>query len=314
MEKYHSLLFFLILFLQFSFSTTTGIMNKLIRRTQGNIVVDKLDTQSFYFTGAGIYFWWQAGAAKYIQRNCDCQNQMYPIIGASAGSLTATMLLSGCDFDKAANEALLLAYDQGVFDRKAGLVGILGNLVYQWLDKMIPDEVSPQDLANLYISLTPLTRPPYLVSNFSGKVDVIDACMASCHLPIIMDGKPTNNYRGDIVLDGSFWYFITKNRFNSLPIPENVKLDDICWVDYCDDDLFLQQITGNIIETVAPSKIGEMMEMGYNYMKREHQYGRLPRAKYSKPSFVLSSEGRLPMMPEFLSSMKLSIDKRGLAF
>jgi hypothetical protein len=42
-----------------------------------------------YFTGAGMYFWWQAGAAKYIQQNCDLSNM--PVIGASAGSLTATV-------------------------------------------------------------------------------------------------------------------------------------------------------------------------------------------------------------------------------
>ena len=46
---------------------------------------------SIYFSGAGVYFWWQAGAAKYIQDYCDIAD--VKCYGASAGSITASLLL-----------------------------------------------------------------------------------------------------------------------------------------------------------------------------------------------------------------------------
>lgn len=36
-----------------------------------------------YFSGAGIYFWWQMGAAKYMKENCKPELlKSVPIIGA----------------------------------------------------------------------------------------------------------------------------------------------------------------------------------------------------------------------------------------
>jgi hypothetical protein len=78
--------------------------------------------KALYFTGAGMYFWWQAGAAKYIQENCEYSNM--PMIGASAGSLTSTLLLSNVDFTQAAEAALKIGKRFNVYGRKAGLAGI----------------------------------------------------------------------------------------------------------------------------------------------------------------------------------------------
>lgn len=96
-----------------------------------------------YFTGAGVYFWWQAGdfttytwtmyrvlferldgigAAKYIQSNYDYKN--LNMVGASAGSLTALLLICGCDFDRGAKVALNIARKYGVYERKTGMLSI----------------------------------------------------------------------------------------------------------------------------------------------------------------------------------------------
>ena len=60
-----------------------------------------------------------------------------PIVGASAGSLTATMLLTGVDFEHAKNVAVRLAKESKVHER-GNLVGILGQLLRQWLEEIIP--------------------------------------------------------------------------------------------------------------------------------------------------------------------------------
>jgi len=146
----------------------------------------------------------------------------------------------------------------------------------------IISDINVDRLANLYIALTPLTKSPKLVKDFKDKKDLIDCCMASCHLPVLLDGSVLTNYRGEGVMDGSFWYFITKNRFTGLPLIENCQ--NYFWIDYGDDSKFMKSITGNIIELVDEAKLDNMMKMGYNFMKREHAKGNLPFSSSPRPT------------------------------
>lgn len=244
--------------------------------------------QACYFSGAGLYFWWQLGAAQYLKENCNYLE--YPIMaGASAGSITSTLLLSGVELRSVPNVAIKLAMDSGVMKRKTGLAGVLGLLVRQWLEEVIPDDVDMNRFKNLQIALTPMVgsnMTPKLVSNFIDKDDLINAILASCHIPVFLDGKPYTNYRGEQVMDGSFWYFVTKNRINGMPLPKGVPTSKIFWVDYVDDEDFMQTVSGNFLEMISPDGLLDMVESGYNYMKREHYYGNLPYAKIEKPTFV----------------------------
>ena len=79
--------------------------------------------QCCYFTGAGIYFFWQLGCAQYMKENCDIK-QLPMITGASAGSLTATFLLAGTDLKFATEKALELAEASKIYERKSGLAGM----------------------------------------------------------------------------------------------------------------------------------------------------------------------------------------------
>jgi hypothetical protein len=74
--------------------------------------------ENLYFTGAGIYFWWQAGCAKYIQEIYDISD--IKVIGASAGSLTGSLLLNGCNFENALKTAFEIADEYKVYGRKTG--------------------------------------------------------------------------------------------------------------------------------------------------------------------------------------------------
>lgn len=235
--------------------------------------------KALYFSGAGIYFWWQAGAARYIQEHCDYSRMS--VIGASAGSISAALLLSNADFSKTLDAALAIGERAGVYERKNGLAGIWGSLVKEWLEEILPDDVTEDMYSNLQIAVTPASINTHkLISGFKGKADIIEACLASCHVPLFLDGRPTTNFRGENVLDGSFWYFVTKNRLSGMPIPPNLKPSEIFWIDYCDDADFMQSISGNILGLVSPDRVAAMMDDGYNFMKREHYAGRLPKAKY----------------------------------
>lgn len=246
--------------------------------------------KALYFSGAGIYFWWQAGCAVYLREHCDISQ--FPIIGASAGSISAALLLSNTDFNEAANVAIRIGQDAGVYERKAGLAGIWGALVKQWLEEMIPDTVTAKNFEKLQVAVTTLkTSKPKLISDFpQGKADVIEALLASCHVPLFLDGRPSTMFRGEQTLDGSFWYFVLKDRVSGLPMPDEIAPDEIFWIDYCDDEEFMERISGNILELITPQRLLEMVDEGYNYMKREHYYGRLPMARLKKPNFVYKSD------------------------
>jgi hypothetical protein len=216
---------------------------------------------ALYCSGAGVYFWWQLGAAQYLKENCDMSLiKSIPTIGASAGAITSTFLLSEANFETLPHVAIALAKEVGLYDRSSGLAGIWGDILRKWLEITIPQKIDPQALANLYIALTPALSYPKLVSSFDNRSELIEAIMASCHIPLFLDGKPFTEFRGESVIDGSFWYFVTKNRFTGLPLPADVPHKDIYWVDYCDDEVFMGEVSGNFMELVQPNDMFNMIE------------------------------------------------------
>ena len=262
--------------------------------------------ESFYFSGAGIYFWWQLGAAKYLKEHCD-MNMMrsVPCVGASAGSVTASLLLSNADLNNLPELALDIANRWQVYEKDKGLHGIWGRILDEFLQHAIPDNVDPiRDLSNLQIAHTPLHKQfgvkvplpgvPKLVNNFIDKKDLIAAIKGSCHIPVLFDGKAVAQYHDEDVLDGSFYYFVTKNRFTGHPLPKHVEKDDIFWIDYCDDAEFMNSISGNFIELVEPADIYGMVSRGYEYMQQEHEQNRIPYPRYPtglmKNSFQCGSD------------------------
>jgi hypothetical protein len=248
--------------------------------------------EAIYFTGAGVYFFWQVGAAKYLLENSS--KSMPQIVGASAGSLTGLMLLTGVDFDHAVEVALEKAEEKEVFTKPSGLRGELTGLLRDWMEAVLPRDIPSEVLDQLSIALTPpptnpfKSEPPTLESGFTCREDVIDACLASCHIPWYSNGDPMESYRGTDFIDGSFWYFVTKNRFTGLPLPE-CDPEEILWVDYGDDPDFMASIgKESFLSSHSPSKVRRMVEYGYNYMKRAHHEGRLPCAGTDKPLEVPS--------------------------
>jgi hypothetical protein len=245
------------------------------------LVPSRQQLECIYFSGAGIYFWWQAGCAKYIRQYCDIEE--VPIIGASAGSLTSSLLLSGVDFDYAADTAIELANQFGVYNDKKSFV-FWGPILRNWLEKILPNDISASQLNQLQVAITPASPfvSPKLVSGFVDKEDLIECLLASCHVPLLLDGKPFTEYRGEKYLDGSFWYFVTKDRFTGLPLPVKTDPKNVFWVDYCDDEAFMASISGFILETISPTSMLDMMASGYKYMETEHYEGRLPMARYPR--------------------------------
>jgi len=259
-----------------------------------------------YFTGAGIYYYWQAGAAKYMQENCDLSS--IPIIGASAGALTSTLLLSGADFDEATLAAISVAEEYEIFSSKNGLAGIWSVLIREWLDRVIPEDINIDKFSNMQISVTPVLpfRKTTLITDFYNRADLIDACLASCHIPFFLDGNAYTMYRNEPVVDGSFFYFVTKDRSTSLPLPPGITAPDVFWVDYGDDEEFMSSISGNFVQLITPDDAFKMMNQGYDFMKREHREGRLPMARFAEQTVVTNLVSKALTFPRKINRMMVT--------
>jgi hypothetical protein len=228
----------------------------------------------------GIYFWWQAGASKYLQENCPGLRDMQ-VVGSSAGSLAATILMTGGDFDKAADYAIYQTTREGLWDKPTGLAFVWGAIVREWLNEIVPDIIDYKKLANLHLTATPanLFLPPTLLNNFESKKELIDACMASCHVPFFLDGKPVAKYRNEPYIDGSFWPFVGQNViYPNPPYPAEYHASEIYYIDWTRDKAFLErQSEITFVSLITPDGLRNMMRSGYAFMKKEFESGEVPR-------------------------------------
>ena len=94
-------------------------------------------TQLLKFDGGGIFYWYQAGACKYMQEAGFSSEAELSILGTSAGSLSATMLLVQSDFDAAAELAISQCERENLFEKPTGLAFRWGSIIEEWLEEMI---------------------------------------------------------------------------------------------------------------------------------------------------------------------------------
>ena len=188
------------------------------------------------------------------------------------------------DFNRSIDFAIELADKAKLYDRKAELALVWGPLIREWLHEVIPDTIEQNAVAGLHVTITPAfpIKHPKLVSNFENKEDVINAVMASVHVPLFLDGKPWTRYRGEIVLDGSFWWFVTRD-FNqrTCPLPSDVSPEELFIVDWREDmphreKLRREILGGPAFRVLKPNFVYEMVEAGYQFMKTQHNQGKLP--------------------------------------
>jgi hypothetical protein len=266
-------------------SSTSGILPKV---------------KIIHFHGGGIFFWWQAGAAKYLLEQGVLNDSSIEFVGGSAGSIAVSCILANVDFHHAASVATNSVSELNLWESPTGLFGIWGNLVNDFLNELIlPANLTEKDLSRVHIAVTPrfIFSGTRHISNFQSKEDLIDAVMTSIHIPFFMDGNAWRTFRGNHFIDGSFWQFLFKikphlpeaitNRFLapqekiSLVVEEDVKNETEVFasdensvlsfeIDYRNDKI-LQEFSRNIhvVKLIKPEICLQMLELGYQYMERE---------------------------------------------
>jgi len=247
---------------------------------------------SLSFTGGGIYYWWQSGFARYLLEHGFAkyqQTQGIVVKGTSAGALTATMLVTKCDFEKAAAVAIALSEREGVFEKPLGLAFVWGDIVREWLDLCIEDDKASEHAfysnsrqrGVLEITATPVVvpfAPKQVIIRPRSKIDAIAACMASVHIPFFLDGKPNAIYDGKAYVDGSFWQFVLgANSDYFLNKEKGVDDDNPCVVDWTKDlDFYQTTKLASFLSLVSPQGLRDMMDAGYCYCAKLHARGEVP--------------------------------------
>jgi predicted acylesterase/phospholipase RssA len=192
------------------------------------------------------------------------------LIGASAGALTTALFHSEADFERSLSLAHQYVDDLNLVSNPSGLAGIWGGIIRNWLEELIPPISDSKQLHNVHIIVTPVTFPfqPKLLSNLQNKQELIDACMASAHLPFFMDGKFSTQFNGQSYIDGSIWSYFT----DDIVLPPTTS--NVYAVDFRRDSEFRNYCPapGKLISKETAL---DMMNSGYKFMSKEHHSGRL---------------------------------------
>ncbi|KAJ1445640.1 hypothetical protein M885DRAFT_414770, partial [Pelagophyceae sp. CCMP2097] len=156
------------------------------------------------FTGGGIFFWWQAG---WVSARPGVEQAR--MVGMSAGALTAVLAKCGVGVEESLRVALEICDRYGVFRRPLGLLGCWGAIIRDWLDAVLPADAHVRCAGEVTIVVTawePFRWPPLrrlCVADFGDRAELIDACMASAHIPWFINGRFFATFRGRRCLDGS---------------------------------------------------------------------------------------------------------------
>lgn len=98
--------------------------------------------------------------------------------------------------DRVLSHAYALSHKYDLWDRPQSIVGVLSSLVEEWLHDLLPDNAHEICRGRVTIVVTTLPDMRQMgISDFHSKQDLINAIMASSHVPLVLDLKVTRPCR-----------------------------------------------------------------------------------------------------------------------
>jgi hypothetical protein len=154
------------------------------------------------FSGGGVFFFWELGVLSALPAD-----GRYEWAGASAGAMAAVLAACGVSTGKAFQSAMAIARKNAVFRRRCGAFGIWRALLREWLEELLPPDAAERASGRLTIYVTAVLpcRGRLAVRDWSDREDLIRTVLASCHVPVFMDGACCAPARGCACVDGSAW-------------------------------------------------------------------------------------------------------------
>lgn len=115
------------------------------------------------------------------------------------------------------------------------------------------------------------------MTTFESKADLIEAVMASSHVPFFLDGKPFMRFRDRLCWDGSFPDFVYFENSQFLK-----RGDTTLIVDYSMDEE-LEWTRGDFLKLRSYEETIGLIDKGYDYVKRMHERGVVARKFDTRP-------------------------------
>lgn len=234
------------------------------------------------FPGCGIFFWWQAGVVSALAKRLDLDRAQFA--GSSGGAISAT--LAGCgvtDSERTYDAALRLAEREGAFARGPwGLWGIWGELVREWLDELLPPDAEKRCSGRVHILVHRLGDGQSHVSEYESRDDLISACLASVHIPLLMDGSLTARFRGSRCIDPDLTGMFMRDggRSSGLRVPESASSSTL--VSYEHDERLVSKYAAraDVLRLASAAGVWEMVRWGEEHGSAlpsvdDHEEGRL---------------------------------------
>lgn len=116
------------------------------------------------------------------------------VAGASGGSLAVAAIVT----NTAGQVALEMQKDCAKQCRERGTIGQIEPILRAELTKLVTDESALVASRRAAIAVTRVSpRPfksPVMITSFAGKEDLIESCIASCHIPFYLSNKIAENW------------------------------------------------------------------------------------------------------------------------
>ena len=217
--------------------------------------------------GAGVLLVWQLGAMSYLAEKYDLSR--VKLTGSSAGAITAAVAASRIDFNLFVEKIIHQCNEKKVWNRPLGIVGVLGCIVHDALEEVLPMDAADKlerNKVTVLVTKTNKSLTTEKVSTFGSRQVVVDALKASSHIPYIVNGKATATFREARYIDGSL--FASQSDYvddrEALPVLR---------VDHNDDPVMKHTTMLDCLETLTEERIWELYMQGRRYAEIRSKNG-----------------------------------------
>ena len=155
-----------------------------------------------HFDGCGAAFPYSVGYALHLLERYALDRSVH-FSGVSSGGIVAAFMAFGVDPLRSIPAAFRLQKEAS--HRALGLMGVWRKMLERYYAEILPDDYDYNRSRRLHIRVTHLDFRPRFVRRFDSKNDLVEALMASQHIPFFLDWKPLARYRGRFCFDGQ-WF------------------------------------------------------------------------------------------------------------
>jgi len=235
-------------------------------------------------TGGGNFLWWQLGAVDWLSSHFDLSGAQF--VGASAGALSGT--LAACDVSpQAAYESCARLNRENGFwdpDPRSGFARDFAGGTYAWLEELLPADARTRCNGRLHISVTQVEPPPGFgtrtVSDYRDRADLINANMASVHIPYLFGGTFAASFRGHPCIDGSV-YLPNVSDLSKISQPPYLLPDGsqpgvrVCHADDSRIGTSYNEVKDFVKAGLSPREVEQLMEWGSSHFAALDAKGKL---------------------------------------